>query len=147
LACQCKESPDMYITKRLLLGLALAGLIAYLTMENVVVQPAYAAEKVSLFKVITTREEIVIGIPEGELATMGGNAGGIAKVLVQKGTLSVWQYAVRKAVRSRADASAQGRADRQRLAARRAVCDPAQVAANRRQPEIGALRCRNRDTV
>ena len=87
----------MYITKRLLLGLALAGLIAYLTMENVVVQPAYAAEKVSLFKVITTREEIVIGIPEGELATMGGNAGGVAKALVQKGTLSVWQYAVRKA--------------------------------------------------
>jgi hypothetical protein len=87
----------MYITKRLLLGLALAGLIAGLTMENVVVQPAYAAEKVSLFKVITTRDEIVVGIPEGELAKMDGNAGGVAKALVQKGTLSVWQYAVRKA--------------------------------------------------
>src|SRR5262249_43973019 len=96
-ARQCKEPRDMYITKRLLPGLALAGLIAGLTMENVVVQPAYAAEKVSLFKVITTRDEIVVGIPEGELATMDGNASGVAKALVQKGTLSVWQYAVRKA--------------------------------------------------
>ena len=86
----------MHITKRLLLGPVLAG-VAGLTMENVVVQPAYAAEKVSLFKVITSKDEIVIGIPEGELAKMDGNAGGIAKSLVAKGSLSVWQYAVRKA--------------------------------------------------
>lgn len=88
----------MHITKRLLLGLGLAGLMAGLTMETIVVQPAYAADtKVSLFKVITSRDEIVIGIPEDELAKMEGNAGGIAKALVAKGSLSVWQYAVRKA--------------------------------------------------
>jgi hypothetical protein len=88
----------MHITKRLLLGLGLAGLMAGLTMETIVVQPAYAADnKVSLFKVITSRDEIVIGLPEAELATMEGNAGGIAKALVAKGSLSVWQYAVRKA--------------------------------------------------
>ena len=83
----------MHITKRLLLGLSLAGLI----MESTVVQPAFAADKVSLFKVITSRDEIVIGLPEDELARMEGSAGGIAKALVAKGSLSVWQYAVRKA--------------------------------------------------
>ena len=87
----------MLITKRLLLGLGLAGLMAGLTMETIVVQPAYAADKISLFKVITARDDIVIGIPEDELAKMEGNAGGIAKALVAKGSLSVWQYAVRKA--------------------------------------------------
>ena len=84
----------MHITKRLLLGLSLAGLI----MESTVVQPALAADtKVSLFKIITSRDEIVIGLPDDELAKMEGNAGGIAKALVAKGSLSVWQYAVRKA--------------------------------------------------
>jgi hypothetical protein len=83
----------MQISKRLLLGLSLAGLI----MESIVVQPAFAADKISLFKVITTRDEIVIGVPEDELAKMDGNAGGIAKTLVARGSLSVWQYAVRKA--------------------------------------------------
>jgi hypothetical protein len=89
---RCKESPDMRISKRLLLGLGLATLLG----ECLAFQPALAADKVSLFKVITTRDEIVIGIPEGELAKMDGNAGGVAKALVANGSLSVWQYAVRK---------------------------------------------------
>ena len=83
----------MHISKRLLLGLRLATLI----MESVVIQPAFAADKVSLFKVITARDEIVIGIAEDELAQMDGrNAGGIAKMLVAKGSMSVWRYAVHK---------------------------------------------------
>ena len=47
----------MHISKRLLPSLGLAILI----MESVVIQPAFAADKVSLFKVITARDEIVIG--------------------------------------------------------------------------------------
>jgi hypothetical protein len=86
----------MQVLKRLLVGLGLAGLIVGLTMENAVVQPAFAAEKVALFKVITSKDEVVIGIPEGELAKMDGTAGGVAKALVANGSLSVWQYAVRK---------------------------------------------------
>ena len=83
----------MPISKRLLLGLGLAALI----MESVVIQPALAADKVSLFKVITVKDEIVIGISEGDLAQIEGqNAGGVAKTLVAKGSMSVWQYAVRK---------------------------------------------------
>jgi hypothetical protein len=82
----------MRISKRLLLGLGLTTLLA----ESLAFHPALAAEKVSLFKVITTRDDIVIGIPESELAKMDGNAGGVAKALVASGSLSVWQYAVRK---------------------------------------------------
>jgi len=77
---------------RLVLGLGVAGFI----MESIVIQPAYAAEKVSLFKVITSKDEVLIGIPEGELAKMDGTAGGVAKTLVANGSLSVWQYAVRR---------------------------------------------------
>jgi hypothetical protein len=92
---QNQESFAMSPTsRRLLLGLGLAGLM----MECTVIQPALAADKVSLFKVITSKDEIVIGLPDDELAQLdGGNAGGIAKTLVAKGTMSVWQYAVRKA--------------------------------------------------
>jgi hypothetical protein len=78
----------------LLPALGLAGLI----MECTVVQPAFAADKVSLFKVITAKDEIVIGLSDDDLAQLEGkNAGGIAKMLVSKGSISVWQYAVRKA--------------------------------------------------
>ena len=83
----------MPISKRLLLGLGLAAFL----MESLVIQPALAADKVSLFKVITTKDEIVIGISEADLAQMEGqNAAGVAKALVAKGSMSVWQYAVRK---------------------------------------------------
>ena len=83
----------MQISKRLLLVAGLAGLI----MESAVSVPAFAADKVSLFKVITAKDEIVIGLSDDELAQMEGrNAGGIAKMLVAKGSMSVWQYAVHK---------------------------------------------------
>ena len=83
----------MRISKRLLLSLGLATFL----MESLVIQPALAADKVSLFKVVTTRDEIVIGISEADLAQIEGqNAGGVAKALVAKGSMSVWQYAVRK---------------------------------------------------
>jgi hypothetical protein len=88
-----KENFEMHISKRLLCGLGLAALI----MESVVIQPAFAADKVSLFKIITAKDEIVIGISEGDLAQIEGqNAGGVAKMLVAKGSMSAWQYAVRK---------------------------------------------------
>lgn len=82
----------MKISSRAGRGLALACL-----MGSMMVQPAFAADQVSLFKVITARDEIVIGLPEDELGQMDGNAGGVAKALVARGSLSVWRYAVRKA--------------------------------------------------
>jgi len=52
----------------------------------------------SLFKIISVKDEIVIGLSKDEMAQMGGNdAGAVAKALSSKGSLSVWQYATRKA--------------------------------------------------
>ena len=52
----------------------------------------------SLFKVITVKDEIVIGLSPAELDQLGArDAGAIARTLVAKGTLVVWQYSVHKA--------------------------------------------------
>jgi hypothetical protein len=76
------------------LGFGLVGLI----LETIISHPALATDKVSLFKVVTAKDEIVIGLTEDELGKFEGkNAGGIAKALKADGTLSVWRYAVRKA--------------------------------------------------
>ncbi len=78
---------------RLLSAIGLVGL----TMQGVAMQPAIAADKVSLFKVITSKDEIVIGLTDDELSQVEGkDAGGIARMLVAKGSMSVWQYAVHK---------------------------------------------------
>jgi hypothetical protein len=83
----------MQISKRLLLGLGAAAFI----VEDLMIRPAAAADKVSLFKVITVRDEIIIGIPDDELAQIDGkDAGGIARLLMARGSMSAWQYAVRK---------------------------------------------------
>jgi hypothetical protein len=81
-------------SKRLLLGIGLAGLL----LEGLVNHPALATDKVSLFKVITPRDEVVIGIPDTELSQLDGkNAGGVVKMLKANGTMTAWQYEVRKA--------------------------------------------------
>jgi len=60
---------------------------------------AWAQDKTtSLFKVITVKDEIVIGLNAAELGAIGGqDAGAVAKALATKGELTVWQYAVRHA--------------------------------------------------
>ena len=76
------------MTKRYLLAI-LAVLIA---------APAFAQDNVSLFKVITVKDEVVIGLNATEFSGLGGkDAGAVAKALKDKGTLTVWQYATRKA--------------------------------------------------
>lgn len=50
-----------------------------------------------LFKVVTVKDEIVVGLNDAELKEMGGDAAGIASALKAKGTLGVWQYAVKQA--------------------------------------------------
>jgi hypothetical protein len=57
---------------------------------------AESAGEISLFKVISVKDEIVIGLTGAELDQLGGrDAGAIAHALAAKGTLTVWQYAVR----------------------------------------------------
>lgn len=81
-------------SNRLLLGLGLAGLI----LDSISSQPALATDKVALFRVITARDEIVIGLSKSELDRLDArNAGDIARQLARQGSLSVWQYGVRKA--------------------------------------------------
>ena len=56
---------------------------------------------VSLFKVVTAKDEVIIGLNLRELHALGGPgkapAGVIASALASKKELTVWQYAVRKA--------------------------------------------------
>jgi len=57
---------------------------------------AWAQEKkVTLFKVITVKDEIVIGLTADELKALGGSdAGAVAHA--QKGDMTVWQYNVHR---------------------------------------------------
>ena len=51
-----------------------------------------------LFKIITVRDEIVVGLDEAELGQLGGDdAGAVARGLKSQGTLTAWQYAAKKA--------------------------------------------------
>ena len=50
-----------------------------------------------LFKVVTVKDEIIVGLNDAELSEMGGDAAGIAKALASKGALSLWQYGVKQA--------------------------------------------------
>jgi len=84
-----------HLTRRNLLRATAALLI-------VSASPALAQQKdpamTSLFKIVSVKDEVVIGLSAEELAGLGGtDAGAVAKALTAKGTLNVWQYAVRKA--------------------------------------------------
>jgi hypothetical protein len=51
----------------------------------------------TLFKVITDKDEIVIGLNAQELQAIGGaekNAGDVARALADKKSLTVWRYSV-----------------------------------------------------
>jgi hypothetical protein len=66
-------------------------------------QPAFSEDKgmtsmTTLFKIITVKDEIVIGFSADELGQIGGkDAGAIARALAAKGEMTAWQYAVKKA--------------------------------------------------
>lgn len=64
---------------------------------SVLVPGALSAQvATSLFKVVSVKDEIVVGFSAEELSQLGGDAGGIARTLASKGTMTVWQYATRK---------------------------------------------------
>jgi hypothetical protein len=65
-----------------------AGLAAALFVS------AAPASAETLFKVVTVKDEIVIGLNDAELSELGGDAGGIAKAIAAKGALTLWQYSV-----------------------------------------------------
>ena len=61
-------------------------------------QGAWAQEiKMNLFKIVTIKDEIIIGLSPDELLALGGNdASAVAHALAQKGDLTVWQYNVHR---------------------------------------------------
>lgn len=60
-------------------------------------QGVWAESKMKLFKVITVKDDIVIGLSDAELAAVGGaDAGAVARAIAQKGALTAWQYNVRR---------------------------------------------------
>jgi hypothetical protein len=61
-------------------------------------QGAWAEEnKTDLFKVVTLKDEIIIGLSADELRALGGSdASAVAHALAQKGDLTVWQYNVHR---------------------------------------------------
>lgn len=69
--------------------------VALLTLS---IQGAWAQEtRMNLFKIITVKDEIVVGLSADELQALGGNdASAVAHALAQKGDLTVWQYNVHR---------------------------------------------------
>ena len=78
--------------------LRLSTITMALTMAGPLAAQSGAEPATNLFKVITVKDEIVIGLSAAELDQLGArDAGAIARTLVAKGTLAVWQYSVHKA--------------------------------------------------
>lgn len=69
-----------------------AALMSVLAVARV----ASAQERVKLFKVIGAKDEVTIGLTEGELRAMGTGEDVqiLARRLVADGQFTVWQYAV-----------------------------------------------------
>lgn len=59
---------------------------------------AAAQEATRLFKIVTVKDEIVVGLSPQDVATIGGNdVTAIGRALKDKGEVTLWKYAVRKA--------------------------------------------------
>ncbi len=82
------------MTHRLASALAACSLALGLSAAS----PAWSQEKtITLFKIVTVKDEIVIGLDKDELAKLGGSdAGSVAHALTQQGEMTVWQYGVRR---------------------------------------------------
>jgi hypothetical protein len=68
------------------------GALSALILAGTLAASAQEA-KTDLFKVITFKDEIVIGLSADELKALGGTD---ASAVAQKGDLSVWQYNVHR---------------------------------------------------
>lgn len=72
--------------------------MAALLATAVLAGAASQARAETLFKIVTVKDEIIVGLNDAELAALGGNdAGAVAKGISSKGTLTLWRYASKKA--------------------------------------------------
>jgi hypothetical protein len=49
-----------------------------------------------LFKIVTTRDEVIVAVPPNEAGAPRAEAGAIGQALVAKGALTLWQYVTQK---------------------------------------------------
>ena len=80
----------MKLSRRVALGVSLAAMVLTGTSA------AFAEDSdMLLFKVVSQKDEVIIGLTEGQLNEAGGlNAGVVGKMLVASGQLAAWQYVV-----------------------------------------------------
>ena len=75
---------------------SLAALFVALA-PNAWAQETKQENKTALFKVVTSKDEIIIGLTTDELKALGGtDAAAVAHALAQKGDMAVWQYNVHR---------------------------------------------------
>jgi hypothetical protein len=75
---------------------SLAALLVALA-PNARAQETKQETKTALFKVVTSKDEIIIGLTTDELKALGGtDAAAVAHALAQKGDMAVWQYNVHR---------------------------------------------------
>jgi hypothetical protein len=59
--------------------------------------PGTGQQAVLLFKIVTLRDEIIIGFSPAQLAALGGSdVGAVGAALSRDGALTAWQFAVRR---------------------------------------------------
>ncbi len=82
------------MTKAMTKTMTMIRLVAGAALASVLFGLAAPASAETLFKIVTVKDEIVVGLNDAELKDLGGDAGGIAKAIAAKGSLTLWQYAV-----------------------------------------------------
>ena len=80
----------VFAHRRAVMGIGALGLVLAVTGG------AMAQAPVKLFKIITSKDQVTIGVTAAELATMGSGEDVkiLAQHLVSAGQITVWQYAV-----------------------------------------------------
>jgi hypothetical protein len=80
-------------SRQTVLGIGFAALL----LQTVVQEPFFTTGKVALFKVVTPRDTIVIGLTRSDLENLHArDATTVAKAISNVGNVNVWQYAVRR---------------------------------------------------
>lgn len=80
-----------------MLRAAVLALATTLMLGTIAAGPAMGETNVRLFKIITVKDEIVVGLTATELASLGdGEIGAIAAAIRAPSGLTVWRFAVRK---------------------------------------------------
>jgi hypothetical protein len=70
----------------------IAKIAAGVSLAAAVLAPSFATAE-ELFKIVTVKDEIIVGLNDAELKEFG-DAGGLAKAIASKGSVTLWQYAV-----------------------------------------------------